>query len=134
MSKNRVDEFIKRPKRALWKLSLPIAIGMIVHTMYNIVDTAFVGRLGAGAIAALTFSFPLFFILISLNSGLGAGMGLLGFIMWLVTGIIAGSITGTVLEIIIGLLTGPASYGLIGVFLTIWARRFLKKKKEKEEE
>ena len=66
--------------------------------------------------------------------GLGAGMGLLGFLMWLITGIIAGSISGTVLEIIIGLLTGPASYGIIGVFLTVWARRFIKKKKEKEEE
>jgi hypothetical protein len=66
--------------------------------------------------------------------GLGAGMGLLGFIMWLVTGIIAGSITGTVLQIIIGLLTGPMSYGIIGVFLTVWARRFIKKKKDKAEE
>lgn len=66
--------------------------------------------------------------------GLGAGMGLIAFISWLVTGIIAGSITGTVLEIIIGLLTGPASYGIIGVFLTIWARRFMKKKKEEKNE
>ena len=66
--------------------------------------------------------------------GLGAGMGLIGFLSWLVTGIISGSITGTVLQILIGLLTGPASYGIIGVFLTIWARRFIKRKKEKEEE
>ncbi|TFG05299.1 MAG: hypothetical protein EU539_09520 [Promethearchaeota archaeon] len=66
--------------------------------------------------------------------GLGAGMGLIGFLSWLITGIISGSITGTVLQILIGLLTGPASYGIIGVFLTIWARRFIKRKKEKEEE
>jgi hypothetical protein len=64
--------------------------------------------------------------------GLGAGMGLIGFIIWLVTGIIAGTITGTFLEILFGLLLGPASYGIIGVFLTIWARRFIKKKKEEE--
>ena len=75
MQKNRVDEFIKNPKKALLTLALPIIIAMFVQTLYNIVDTAFVGRLGAEAIAALTFSFPLFFILISLNSGLGAGMG-----------------------------------------------------------
>jgi len=65
--------------------------------------------------------------------GLGAGMGLIGFLSWLITGIYTGSITGTVTEIMIGLLLGPASYGIIGVFLTIWARRFMKKKKEKEE-
>ncbi len=66
--------------------------------------------------------------------GLGAGMGLIGFLSWLITGIYTGTITGTVIEIVIGLLLGPASYGIIGVFLTIWARRFLKKKKEKEQE
>ena len=65
--------------------------------------------------------------------GLGAGMGLIGFLSWLITGIYTGSITGTVVEIVIGLLLGPASYGIIGVFLTIWARRFLKKKKDKKE-
>ncbi|MBL7054668.1 MATE family efflux transporter [Candidatus Woesearchaeota archaeon] len=74
MQKNRVDEFIKNPKKALIKLAMPMIIVMVVQTMYNIVDTAFVGRLGADAIAALTFSFPLFFILISINSGISAGI------------------------------------------------------------
>ena len=68
MKKNRVEEFIKNPKKAFFKLALPIIVAMIVQTMYNIVDTAFVGRLGAEAIAALTFSFPLFFILIALST------------------------------------------------------------------
>src|SRR3989344_2458935 len=74
MENNRVDEFIRNPKKAMLALALPIVITMIVQVMYNIVDTAFVGRLGAEAIAALTFSFPLFFILISLNSGIGIGV------------------------------------------------------------
>jgi len=75
MQKNKVDEFIKNPKKALFTLALPIVLVMFVQTLYYIVDTAFVGRLGADAIAALTFSFPLFFILMSVNSGIGAGMG-----------------------------------------------------------
>jgi len=74
MKNNHVDQFIKNPRKALIKLSLPIVVAMVVQIMYNIVDTAFVGRLGAEAIAALTFSFPLFFILISLNSGIGIGV------------------------------------------------------------
>ena len=72
--KNRVDEFLVNPRKALFTLAIPMIAGMFVQIMYNIADTAFVGRLGADAIAALTFSFPLFFILISVNSGIGIGM------------------------------------------------------------
>jgi putative MATE family efflux protein len=73
--RNRVDEFIENPKKALFTLAIPTIIGMSVQIAYNIADTAFVGRLGAESIAALTFSFPLFFVLISINSGIGVGMG-----------------------------------------------------------
>jgi len=73
--KNRVDEFIQHPKKALFILAIPTVIGMTVQIAYNIADTAYVGRLGADSIAALTFSFPLFFVLISINSGIGVGMG-----------------------------------------------------------
>jgi putative MATE family efflux protein len=72
--RDRVDEFIANPRRALFVLAGPVTIAMFVQTMYNIVDTAFVGRLGAESIAALTFAFPLFFILIGLNSGIGVGI------------------------------------------------------------
>lgn len=70
----KVEEFVARPRRALITLALPIFIATSVQTMYNIVDTAFVGGLGAGSIAALTFCFPLFFFLIGLNSGIAVGM------------------------------------------------------------
>lgn len=73
--KRRLEKFIKNPKKALITLSIPIALGMMVQALYNVVDTAFVGRLGSDAIAALTFSFPLFFILIALNAGMSSGMG-----------------------------------------------------------
>ncbi len=66
--------------------------------------------------------------------GLGAGMGLIGFIVFIATGIYAGTIVGTWSEIIIGLLLGPMSYGIIGVFTTIFARRSMRKGKKEEEE
>jgi putative MATE family efflux protein len=75
MQENRVDEFMENPKRALFTLAIPTIAGMFVQVTYNIADTAYVGRLGAEAIAALTFSFPLFFVLISINSGVSVGMG-----------------------------------------------------------
>jgi len=72
---NKVDEFVKNPKKSLFILALPVIVAMLVQALYNIVDTAFVGRLGAEAIAALTFAWPMFFILMSINSGLSIGMG-----------------------------------------------------------
>jgi putative MATE family efflux protein len=71
---NKVDEFLAHPRRALITLALPTFIATFVQTMYNVVDTAFVGRLGAESIAALTFCFPLFFFLIGLNSGIAIGL------------------------------------------------------------
>ena len=70
---NKVDQFIEKPKKALFALALPIVIAMFVQTMYTIVDMAFVGRLGVDSIAAVTFAFPLFFVLMSLNSGISVG-------------------------------------------------------------
>jgi putative MATE family efflux protein len=72
--RDRVDEFIANPRRALFAMAGPVTIAMLVQTMYNLVDTAFVGRLGAESIAALTFAFPLFFIAIGLSSGTGVGL------------------------------------------------------------
>ncbi len=74
MKNNRVDGFISNPKKALFALALPTIVGMLVESLYNVVDTAFVGRLGADSIAALTFAFPLFFILIAVNAGITTGM------------------------------------------------------------
>jgi len=75
MLKERVETFIRHPKKSLFVLASPMIVGMIVQTLYNLVDTAYVGRLGADSIAALTFSFPIFFILIAINAGMAAGMG-----------------------------------------------------------
>ena len=75
MVQQQIKAFIRNPKKALLRLSFPMLIAMVVQATYHIVDTAFVGRLGANAIAALTFAFPLFFIMIALTSGLGIGMG-----------------------------------------------------------
>ncbi len=75
MSNERVNEFIREPKKSLFKLAFPIFITMFVQVAYNISDAIFVGRLGAEAIAAITFSFPIFILMISINTGIGIGMG-----------------------------------------------------------
>ena len=71
---NRVDEFIANPKKAIFVIAGPVLVSMAVQTAYGLADTAFVGRLGAEAIAALSFASPLFFILIAVNAGVTTGM------------------------------------------------------------
>ncbi|MDK2890345.1 MAG: hypothetical protein PWR21_977 [Methanoculleus sp.] len=48
-------------------------IAMTLMTLYNVVDAFWVSGLGADALAAVGFSFPLFIITIGLASGLGTG-------------------------------------------------------------
>ena len=56
--------------RSLITLSLPIVFANILHTAYNLIDTFWVGRLGENAIAAVSLSFPIIFLIISLGGGL----------------------------------------------------------------
>ncbi|NIO22995.1 MAG: MATE family efflux transporter [Candidatus Aenigmarchaeota archaeon] len=72
MSK-RAEELMSDPRRGLFKLAIPIMVGMLAHTLFNIVDTIFVGRLGAEAIASVTIAFPIAFIIIAIGSGVGIG-------------------------------------------------------------
>ncbi len=72
-NRNRTAEFIANPRRAVWKLSLPVMAGMGIQTLYTLTDMAFVGRLGGEAVAALTFNLPLAFFAIGIAFGLGAG-------------------------------------------------------------
>ncbi|MCK8519321.1 MATE family efflux transporter [Methanoculleus sp. 7T] len=61
------------PKTAIIRLSLPMMVAMTLMTLYNVVDAFWVSGLGADALAAVGFSFPLFIITIGLASGLGTG-------------------------------------------------------------
>lgn len=52
------------------RLSFPIIISNILQTAYQVVDTFWVGRLSAQAVAAVSFCFPVSFLLIALGGGL----------------------------------------------------------------
>jgi putative MATE family efflux protein len=57
--------------KSLVALALPIVFANLMQTAYQLVDTFWVGRLGAEAVAAVSLSFPIIFLLISLGGGLG---------------------------------------------------------------
>ncbi len=59
--------------KLLIKLSAPAIIGMLIQALYNIIDSIYVGRLSTEALSALSLSFPVQMILISLGVGTGVG-------------------------------------------------------------
>jgi putative MATE family efflux protein len=61
-----VAETIKR-------MTIPMIYGMILLMTFNLVDTFFVGLLGTQPLAAISFTFPITFTVISLTIGLGIG-------------------------------------------------------------
>lgn len=56
--------------RALVNISIPIILSNLLQTAYQITDTFWVGRLSAEAVAAVSLSFPITFLLIALGGGL----------------------------------------------------------------
>ena len=56
-----------------WRIAVPMSVGMFFNTMFNVVDTLCAGWLGTDALAALSLSFPVFFIIIAVGSGLSQG-------------------------------------------------------------
>jgi putative MATE family efflux protein len=55
---------------ALLKLAVPIILGNILQTGYQLTDAFWVGRLGGAAVAAVAISFPVTFLVIALGAGL----------------------------------------------------------------
>ena len=72
--KSRKQDFINNPKKALWKLSIPMMLGMSVQSFYMLIDTILISRwVGETSMAALGFAFPFLFIIMGITFGLGSG-------------------------------------------------------------
>ena len=71
---SRLKEFIDNPKKALWKLAVPMMFGMMIQTVYMIVDMIFVGQVSADSLTALAFNMPLLFFGLGITFGLGSGV------------------------------------------------------------
>ena len=55
--------------QALFKLAVPVVFANVVQTAYQLIDTFWVGRLGSNAVAAVSLSFPVIFLMTSLGVG-----------------------------------------------------------------
>ncbi|WP_254764108.1 MATE family efflux transporter [Natrinema marinum] len=56
--------------RPLFYLSLPIIVTNLLQTAYNLIDTFWLGQYSTEALAAISFAFPMVFLLISVGLGL----------------------------------------------------------------
>ena len=71
---SRKNEFLENPRKAMWKLAIPMMFGMSVQAIYMLVDTAFIGRwVGPTGLAAMGYIFPFMFLLMGITFGLGSG-------------------------------------------------------------
>ena len=50
-------------------LSIPIVLSQLLQVAYNLIDTYWVGQLGAEAVSMISFAWPIIFLMISLASG-----------------------------------------------------------------
>ena len=58
-SANIADLATRPIGKLLWEYSIPAVVGMMVMSLYNVVDRIFIGRgVGAEAIAGLAITFP----------------------------------------------------------------------------
>lgn len=58
----------------LISLGLPMMISMLINSLYNIIDSIYVSRLGTDAVTALSIIFPLQNLTVAVSVGLGIGV------------------------------------------------------------
>lgn len=64
----------ERIPKLIRTIAMPASIGFFFNTMYNVVDTYFGGLHSTEGLAALSLSFPVFFLIIAVGSGIGSGL------------------------------------------------------------
>ena len=51
-----VDAILGDPKKALWKMSIPLIISLLITSLYSVIDAIWVSGLGADALAGFYYS------------------------------------------------------------------------------
>ena len=61
-------------KEVLIAMTLPAAFGMLMTFLFQLVDTYFVAQLGDESLAAISYVFPVYFLIVSFFMGIAAGV------------------------------------------------------------
>ena len=54
-------------------MAVPVSVGFFFHTMFNVVDTYFASKISSIAVAAITISFPMYMMIITISRGTREG-------------------------------------------------------------
>lgn len=73
VQKKPIDLLVDPVAETLKRMTIPMIYGMALLMTFNLVDTFFVSLLGTKPLAAISFTFPITFTVISLTIGLGIG-------------------------------------------------------------
>jgi len=105
------------------KMAVPVSIGFFFHTMFNVVDTYFASQINAMAVAAITITFPIFFMIIAISSGTRQGATALianaegannkALAKQYLVQTISFSIVAAIIIMIIGLITAPYLFKIL---------------------
>ena len=60
--------------KLLFSMSLPLMLSMIMEALYNVVDSLFISRVSEKALTALSLSFPIQLLVVSISVGTGVGI------------------------------------------------------------
>lgn len=74
---NEKQEFMRRKPvfGLLISMSIPVVLSMLIQSLYNIVDSIWVTKLGTDALTAVSLAFPLQNAIMSVGVGMGVGIG-----------------------------------------------------------
>jgi putative MATE family efflux protein len=61
-------------KKHLRSIAVPSSVGYFFHTMFNVTDTFFAGEISTQALASLSLTFSIFFIIIAVAGGMSQGV------------------------------------------------------------
>lgn len=68
------NDLLHRPiPLLLRRLAVPAGVGFLFNTMFNVVDTYYGGLVSTRALAAMSLSFPVFFLILAVGSGISTG-------------------------------------------------------------
>jgi putative MATE family efflux protein len=105
------------------KMAVPVSIGFFFHTMFNVVDTYFASQINSVAVAAITITFPIFFMIIAISSGTRQGATALianaegannkDLAKQYVIQTISFSVVASIIIMIIGLITAPFLFKIL---------------------
>ena len=117
--------------RSLLTLAIPIVAANVLQSAYQIIDAFWVGRLGGTAVAAVSLSFPVMFLMFAVGAGLSmAGSTLIAQYVGARNDRMVGHVAGqTILMVVlaslllgtIGYLAAPALLRLMGVAADVYA-------------